>query len=492
MCRSHVQGYKRCKGSAASKTRESLRKSINYQAKKSGLDVWEWKVLNPDIVENIYKTYDERLHRFEKQFKDPCDGDTATPVAVPEEKPLGSVKGAIAQMKSDKEDPSLKKPKSTFTEKLAEIKAKEALEPTSEKPTKKDTKEPSGFSDAFFNDMKKKEDELYDSLSIVNEKYDDAEDHENDEEEYDEEDYSQQSLIHRYNFAGQGEKRVTNSHLDLEEYTKENIQYTASLNLAEKEAHSIFCYTNELSIPLNKYLLNKSLEDVYDDDSAQQWDQDSGYDRTFVDEKNLIDCVQTLDSALSHRVAEPRITYRGLRVRYDSTLVKSANYGKSVENSQQRRDIVEKTYAMGSEIVFDGYSSTSDSIDIAADWCGASSEYDANYDHSAQTGIIFEIKTSAGLPISQFSGHELEREVLLPRGLKFKVANSYWNNPEEGKSYSFNKTNDYAREYVAKNPHTMIVQLVEIDDQGQEIQDHTAKHVAPPVVVRSKEEGTVK
>ncbi len=389
MCRSHTQGYKRCKGSAATKARESLRKSINYQAKKSGIPVAEWKTLNPDLLEKINNTYDERLQRFKNKMGDDC--------------PETSTKAISTEIKNN-------------------------------------------MLRSIFKDERS-------------------------------------SHPHRYDFAGKGEARGGNSSGTIQEYMANAEKYSAAIKLNAEEKHAILCYSNDMYSPLNSYFLKKDMEGIFRESYDSWRDSGEGWQSYFKNEEDLIDYSNTLDSALEHRTGEPRVIYRGLNVSSMSKAIVANNGGKEVTKSEDRKKIMENIYNPGTELAFDAYSSASDSIDIAADWCNSHATW-----NDAPTGVLFEIKSSAGVPIAHTSGHKDEREVLLPRGMKFKVQNSYWNSSEEDSCYKYESMHKFGT-MLSKNPNILVVQLIEVDEESNEITDHTAKYVAPPIVVRSEVEG---
>ncbi len=391
MCRSHIQGHRRCKGSAATKAQESLRKAVNYQAKKAGLSPKEWKDQNPELLEIINKSYDERLNKFEQK--------------------LNSSKNSGGFIDSDGE----------------------TLLTGAKNPAEEAKLRPIG----------------------------------------------------KYDFAAKGEKRMGNSQNKLSEYLLESESYIENnLKLEKYEKHAVLCYTNDMYLPLNRYFLNKSVKEIFNKDRAAWKDSEEGYQMYFSDEEDLIDCAQHLDSALSHRSEEKRIVYRGLGVRQDSGIIRENNDGKEAHSAQERRAIMENVYKPNTELSFDSYSSASESINIASDWSGSHATWG-----DPPTGIIFEIKSSAGIPVAYLSGHDSEREILLPRGMKFKVANSYWNGDTDEDCYKYDSTHTSSPQY-AKNPNVLIVQLVEVDEQGSEISDGTTKYEAPPINIRSKSDGT--
>lgn len=387
MCRSHGESYRRCKGSAAAKARESLRKAIHYQAKKAGVSVQDWKELNPDLLEVIHSSYDSKLKKFEQKeaaktsFSN-VDGETLlTGIQVPESA-------------------------------------------AKDKP------------------------------------------------------------IAEYKFLSKGELRPETLSVSLDDYIETAEKNTKKLKFTKLEKHAILCYSTYMYEGLNKYLLNKPINsEVFNKNIAKWKDSPYGWQSNFTDEADLIDFSKKLDSALSHRAGESRLLYRGMNVYPSSHSMLLANGGKEIVETKDRRKVLETTYAHGAELKFDAYSSASSAIDTAADCSSARSLWQDS--PKSPTGVLFEIQSSAGLPIAHLSSHQEEREVLLPRGMRFRVANSYWNSTEEKDCYK------YPTEFETdsgKNPNTLIVQLIEIDEHGNDVVDHSVKYKAPPFIVRSEVE----
>lgn len=401
MCRSRIEGHRRCKGSAATKASESLRKAINYQAKKADLSPQDWKDQNPELLELINKSYDERLDKFESKIKNESKLDAS----------------------EDKQDGISK------------------------------------FVDADGETM---------LTGIQSPKT-----------------AAQKHPIHKYDFAAKGVKRTANSLNDFDEYSAEAEKHLSSLGISKDERKSIALYTSDTYAPVNSYFLNKD-EDYFINDQVKSWKESSvdDYKTKFKSEEDLVDYSKKLDSVLSNRAGESRIVYRGLSIFPSSTIIKKNNNGKEAKKTEERREIMERIYTPGAEIAFDAYSSATEQINLATDWCGSHATWG-----DPPSGILFEIKSSAGIPVASVSRHAEEREILLPRGMKFRVENSYWNTSNEEDCYSFvgNGSNKTTK---AKNHNTLIVQLVEVDDAGNEITDHTAKYVAPEVKLRSSQIGT--
>ncbi len=384
MCKSYVDGYKRCDASAESKARESVRKSINYYAGKSGMTVNEWKEANPDKLKIINGTYESKLKQFENK-KNHCDNSilaTSPPV------------GAVGV--------------TTFQKILNHL----------------------------------------------------------------------QNGKNNNGFALAGERRRDNSPVPDDSYKELSRDYLQEFNLTKDEKKAISLYTGDFYSPINRYLIEGALKK----ENAPSWkDANTIGMAKFKDESDIVDCISKIDSVLSHRNSKERIIYRGIRVYPNSKILLEANEGENVYAPGERKKIMSQTYGKGSELVFDSFSSASDRVSVAADWGGAHTRgisYETIYESTV--GVIFEIRTSAGVPIAHLSQHSPEREILLPRGLKFRIANSYWNSTDKKDCYKYKNSRNSNAD--SKNPNILIVQLVEIDDAGNEITDHTSDYVAPSLV----------
>lgn len=195
--------------------------------------------------------------------------------------------------------------------------------------------------------------------------------------------------------------------------------------------------------------------------------------------------IENLDSALSERRAESEVTYRCITTQ------------KSIEESLEE-------YKPNAVLSFDGYTSTSHSPAVAvvfSDLMPEFGEFDDEddmptnegmeqktmpYEHSeyapSNHNLMFEMQSNAGQPIAMHSELEAEKEILIPRGMHFKVVNSYVATEEspyridQGKS-GFYEGGDVIGEVKS---HLVVVQLVECDKDGNIVSPNAKDPYNPP------------
>lgn len=364
MCKSYIEGYKRCDTSVESKARESIRKAISYQAKKAGISVDSWKESNPEQLQLLNDSYDTKLSQFEKESSacnETHDGNMNKKVGV-----------------------------TTFQKILNRLKNRKS----------------------------------------------------------------------NHGFAFKGERRVDNSPISNSLYQKLSQEYLQELALSDQEKKSVYKYTDNLYSPINQYLTKQRKV-------------------TLAEESAIQEHVKNLDSVLRHRNEQERIVYRGMPLNPSNKMFRESNNGERLYDVKKRKDILAKTYSQGTELLFDGFSSASDQVFVASDWCGVGNRgIDSKNIQNSDTGILFEIKTSAGVPIAHISNYSEEREVLLPRGMRFKIVNSYWNSNNKKDCYKHKDTRN--QNVDARNPNILVVQIVEVDDQGNPFTG-TEDYIAPPM-----------
>ncbi len=343
MCKSHAEGYKRCNSSATSRASESLRKSINFQAKKEGLSAADWKEKNPEKLALINSTYDERLKRFAAKI--------------------------------------------------------------------------GGIHDVLNN--------IPESLNVD------------------------------YGFVSKGNKREPNSREYILEYRQKTREYIERIGLTRDERHSIICASSYKGNAMNSYIKHGRAQEVIGviKGNTPPWRESTGKELAFSDKEDILDFAEHLDSALKHRVEEPRTVYSGLNILAVNSIVTANNNGQKSYELDTIRSVLAKTYEPGSSVTFDEYSFASDKASTAA----SSSNADYPYRDTPPAGIIFEIKSNAGVPISSFVENGQARGIMMPRGMNFKVVNSYWNeNTEEG-SYKYENIEEnevkHNKEGSATNPN---------------------------------------
>ncbi len=282
------------------------------------------------------------------------------------------------------------------------------------------------------------------------------------------------------------ERRVYDGVLDLEEYKEEKEDYCRNLKLTERQESAIRYYSNDLFNPLNKYFLEKPEEDIFNEDSLPWEETEDGYQTFFNDESDLMDYASELDISLSHRSKEKRNLYRGMSVHMNSSLFVDDNGQKfPIKNLDDQKEFLDNLYTPGTEIAFNAYSSASDYVGVGAEWCGIDEERSK---HNESISILYEMKTNAGLPIAHISDNEHEREVLLPRGIRYKVSESYWNDDNQYTYDVLEETIDNSSTYISegksKNQRVLIVQLVEVNEYGEEVNTNEP-YEAPALVPRA-------
>lgn len=190
--------------------------------------------------------------------------------------------------------------------------------------------------------------------------------------------------------------------------------------------------------------------------------------RVYGDEREkLYQTITHVDSALAQRRKEVEITYRCTKSK------------QTVEQSLEE-------YKPNTVIKFDGYTSTSHSPAVAMDFSDFTPDID-EYDEMRvgndsksfeyltdaytpfESSIMFEVQSNAGQPIAKYTQLSDEREVLMPRGIYFKVVDSYA--PDHENSYKieqpaspFDDNGDTRVGEVKKR--FVVVQLVECDKDG--------------------------
>ena len=184
---------------------------------------------------------------------------------------------------------------------------------------------------------------------------------------------------------------------------------------------------------------------------------DDSSDEEDANSENLRKVVDSLDSAFMSAPLKERITYRGKSVELNQF-----SDGLSVLNKY-----VDEKYAIGSEVVFDGYQSTSANPVIASRYAG-------------DNGIVFEMKSGSGLNITSKSDFDTEVEVLLPRATRWKIVGA-----SKGEDY---RTHDLHTRYG--NPENtfqkmVIIQLVEVDQNGNQL----TERIAPPPLTKTQVSG---
>jgi hypothetical protein len=215
---------------------------------------------------------------------------------------------------------------------------------------------------------------------------------------------------------------------------------------------------------------------------APNWREADPRPCDFNKREDLVDFMETLDSALSQRQEESRVVYRGIPLYSD--LHDKIGQSVGIEDIDVRDTDglvrgLKEYYKPGTVFNEKTYLSTTSSAYYAAD--RSDNTYDTKqnyYDKAEISGIVFEMKTNAGVDITgvKYSRNAYEREVVLPRDMKFKVTNVYVRpesyNTESGYDNKWDKDTLLAEDYTKL---AAVVQMVEVDDDGNEI-THTRPH----------------
>lgn len=217
-------------------------------------------------------------------------------------------------------------------------------------------------------------------------------------------------------------------------------------------------------------------------DKAPLWRESRG-PCDFVSRENLVDYMQTLDGILAPRLKEPRILYRGIPIYSSLHDEIGASIGKDLKitDTEGLVEGLKEYYKVGKTFNYDTYLSTSHSANYAAD--RTSNEVETKWEHDYTPaeirGIQFELKTNAGLDVTSAarSHYAHEREVVLPRDTHFKVTNVYVK-PEVYKTVGGFDDRSNTEALVKDNYQNIavVVQMVEVDDKGNEI-THTNDHL---------------
>lgn len=158
-------------------------------------------------------------------------------------------------------------------------------------------------------------------------------------------------------------------------------------------------------------------------------------------------------SAMPKAPLQQRLVYRGMSSWHGA-------FSKSDGTKATLKEYVDKNFSLGQEVVFDGYQSTSTSVDVAQNYT------------SHDDGLLFEIKTSSGLNVTSVSQFDREQEVILPRGSRYMVVGLH-----EKVDYSAKQEDS---SLIKTRRNITVVQLVEVTEDGY-IADETHYTSAPPL-----------
>ena len=189
-----------------------------------------------------------------------------------------------------------------------------------------------------------------------------------------------------------------NERPDKEELTKAYTQNGERLakSLNDEENAAMFWYSSDGFGPINAYLHERN-------GTAIEQPQVRKYSK-----KKIVSSIKAMDAAFAkNRLTEPVVVYRGLNLHnYPEDVQDNAMSGDDYLNNYKNH--VEQTYTEGSIHSFPAYLSTSADPSKARSF--------------AQSNVIMEIKTKNAVALGFISSWESEKEMLVQRGRKFKVA----------------------------------------------------------------------
>lgn len=225
----------------------------------------------------------------------------------------------------------------------------------------------------------------------------------------------------------------------------------------------------------NTLLLGQKYE-YYDD--APLWKESDG-PCDFYDREDLVDYMETMDEVLASRQQESRIVYRGVPIYSSLHDEIGASIGKNLRASDTDGLVegLKEFYKPGKTFHNATYLSTTQSAHYAAERAGnTTGTKETYYEKGEVRGIVFEMKTNAGVDIvsAVAEPYASEREVALPRDTYFKVVNVHVR-PEKYDTVS-GYDNFRHPEDLEKETYTdlaVVVQMVEVDMNGKEITSTT-------------------
>lgn len=269
----------------------------------------------------------------------------------------------------------------------------------------------------------------------------------------------------------------------ISEHIKMSKEYIDT-KLSPDEQKALTGYTGFAAGASNSLLLGRQTvaEALYD--KAPLW-RESSAPCDFSTREDLEDYLQTMDHVLSDRQEEQRILYRGIPI-YSGLHEEIENsIGKkfSVEDTETMMEGMKEYYKPGKVFDFPSYISTTHSAYYAADRTkepsGSKITY---YDKPEVKGIMFEMKTNAGLDVTGVTrSYSYEREVILPRDTRYRVE-SISLRPEKYDTVSgYDFIDDpNEREQDTFTSIAVVVQMVEVDKDGNDL-IHTDPHKPSPL-----------
>jgi hypothetical protein len=201
----------------------------------------------------------------------------------------------------------------------------------------------------------------------------------------------------------------------------------------------------------------------------------------FSSREELVSYLHSLDSALSTRSHVKRIVYHGMSLAHVQRQMQDLT-GKSPSPKDRTtwQQGLQELYAPGRIIDFKGYLSTSRSAHLSGGWAT-----DRASSNAPIHGVVFELKTNAGVDITGLSNdkfpYSTEREILLPRETRFKVVDVDIYPAEYRTEAGIEEPNPWKDNYNQTKENyrnlSAIVQLIEVDRDGKPIHNPKDRHV---------------
>lgn len=282
----------------------------------------------------------------------------------------------------------------------------------------------------------------------------------------------------------QTSKKVRELPPDVPENLEEHVEVSRK-NLtiySEEQTAALRGYTGFAAGVCNNVLLGRKYEYYAD---APLWKEtDAACD--FQNREDLVDYMETMDEILSVRSENRRIIYRGIPI-YSSLhdeIAESIGKKLHVTDTDGLMEGLKEYYKPGKIFNNKTYLSTSSSAFIAADrtdnTIGTKQDY---WNRAEVSGIMFELKTNAGVDVTGAAGrpYQREREVVLPRDTYFKVSNVILRPTDYKTKNGYDKKDKFEPTEKTFNNIAVIVQMVEVDKNGNEITSNTKHNPEPSI-----------
>lgn len=198
-------------------------------------------------------------------------------------------------------------------------------------------------------------------------------------------------------------------------------------HLTKEEKEAVHLFSTDEFLRINADLYGMEL-----DESLREPDYD--YDLPTV--------LKSMDTIFNKTPGIQRTVYRGMGLRH---MLFEQNGGESYIDPN---DYMYDNYTLGSEVVFDGYQSSSTDPEVGLSFAG-------------NQGLLFRVKTSSGLNITSISEYDSEKEVLLPKQARYMVVGVHDSIP----------VNTEKGEEIVN-----VIDLVEINDDGYVTGEAKTKH----------------